>query len=243
MPPRHPFFIGKNQITFQHTIFLLLHALCIFLGASLLLFSVFFSFVCCNKWLDPNKFLLEDMYSFLVAKNTPFLLLSFNECSLFLLLRLAFIFCLDFCSYLLIPLHKGVFWPLVHVDFHQKSYFKMVRMVLEKRKSFMQKSGTKRSLFRLRLRLLHVVLDVILMVCLVIFFVAWLVSNDLDFLMSFWKKILRCFYYFEALIWFSPWCFIWFDLAHAYNIFDSYKVAISLYDHLVFNFWCHLFLF
>jgi hypothetical protein len=22
MPPRHPFFIGKNQVTFQHTIFL-----------------------------------------------------------------------------------------------------------------------------------------------------------------------------------------------------------------------------
>jgi hypothetical protein len=28
------FFIGKNQVTFQNTIFLLLHALCIFLGAS-----------------------------------------------------------------------------------------------------------------------------------------------------------------------------------------------------------------
>jgi hypothetical protein len=36
MPLRHPFFIGKNQVTFQHTIFLLLHALCVFLGASLL---------------------------------------------------------------------------------------------------------------------------------------------------------------------------------------------------------------
>jgi hypothetical protein len=34
MPPRHPFFIGKNQVTFQHTIFLLLYALCVFLGAS-----------------------------------------------------------------------------------------------------------------------------------------------------------------------------------------------------------------
>jgi hypothetical protein len=36
MPPRRPFFIGKNQVTFQNTIFLLLHALCVFLGASLL---------------------------------------------------------------------------------------------------------------------------------------------------------------------------------------------------------------
>jgi hypothetical protein len=42
-------------------------------------------------------------------------------------------------------------------------------MVLEKRKKLMQKSGTKRSLFRLRLRLLHVMLDVILIVCLVVF--------------------------------------------------------------------------
>jgi hypothetical protein len=32
--PRHPLFIGKNQVTFQNTIFLLLHALCVFLGAS-----------------------------------------------------------------------------------------------------------------------------------------------------------------------------------------------------------------
>jgi hypothetical protein len=28
------FFIGKNQVIFQNTIFLLLHALCVFLGAS-----------------------------------------------------------------------------------------------------------------------------------------------------------------------------------------------------------------
>jgi hypothetical protein len=37
MPPRHPFFIGKNQVTLQNTIFLLLHALCVFLGASVIL--------------------------------------------------------------------------------------------------------------------------------------------------------------------------------------------------------------
>jgi hypothetical protein len=59
MPSRHPFFIGKNQVTFQHTIFLLLYALCVFLGASLLLLSVFFCFVCCNKWLDHIMFVLE----------------------------------------------------------------------------------------------------------------------------------------------------------------------------------------
>jgi hypothetical protein len=42
MPRVTPFFIGKNQVTFQDTIFLLLHALCVFLGAPLLLV---FSFV------------------------------------------------------------------------------------------------------------------------------------------------------------------------------------------------------
>jgi hypothetical protein len=31
-------------------------------------------------------------------------------------------------------------------------------------------------------------------------------------------------------------------LAHAYNMFGSYKVAISLYDHLVFDLWCHFML-
>jgi hypothetical protein len=46
---RHPFFIGKNQVTFQDTIFLLLRILCVFLGASLLSLSVFFCFVFCNK--------------------------------------------------------------------------------------------------------------------------------------------------------------------------------------------------
>jgi hypothetical protein len=55
MPPRHPFFIGKNQVIFQNTIFLLLPALCIFLGASLRLLSVFFCFICWNKWLDPQQ--------------------------------------------------------------------------------------------------------------------------------------------------------------------------------------------
>jgi hypothetical protein len=43
-------------------------------------------------------------------------------------------------------------------------------------------------LCRLRLRLLHVMLDIILIVCLVIFTVAWLVSNDWDCLMGLWKN-------------------------------------------------------
>jgi hypothetical protein len=170
MPPRHPFFIGKNQVTFQHTIFLLLHALCIFLGASLLLLSVFFCFVFCNKcWITLCLSWRETYFVFHLPRTLQFSLFSFNECSLFLLLRLAFIFHLDFHSDLVLYFYQGVFGPLVYVGFHQKSSFKKVRMVLEKRKSFMQKSDTKRSLFRLRLRLLHIMLDIILIVCLVVF--------------------------------------------------------------------------
>jgi hypothetical protein len=45
----------------RHYIFI---ASCImrFFGASLLLLSFLFCFVCSNKWLDPNKFLLEKIY-------------------------------------------------------------------------------------------------------------------------------------------------------------------------------------
>jgi hypothetical protein len=71
--PSHPFFIGKNQVIFQDTIYLLLRILCVFLGASLLSLSVFFCFVCCNKWLYPNMFLLEKMHSvFRCQEHTSF---------------------------------------------------------------------------------------------------------------------------------------------------------------------------
>jgi hypothetical protein len=48
-PQGTPFFIGKNQVTYQDTIFLLLHILCIFLGALVVFAFSFFCFVCCNK--------------------------------------------------------------------------------------------------------------------------------------------------------------------------------------------------
>jgi hypothetical protein len=77
-------------------------------------------------------------------------------------------------------------------------------------------------LFRLRLRLLHAMLDVVLIVCLVIFALAWLVSNDWDCLWAF-QKIMCCFIMWKHLVSFLLWCFIWVDLAHAYNMFDSKK--------------------
>jgi hypothetical protein len=47
----------------------------------------------------------------------------FNECSLFLELRLAFDFRLDLYSDLVISLHQGVFLPLFHIGFHKKELF------------------------------------------------------------------------------------------------------------------------
>jgi hypothetical protein len=49
-------------------------------------------------------------------------------------------------SDLIISFHQGVFLPLIFIGFHQKRCVKKFQMVLEKRKSFVQNSGTRRSL-------------------------------------------------------------------------------------------------
>jgi hypothetical protein len=91
-----------------------------------------------NGWTLTN-FLWRSCLAYHLPRTLCFSLLSFNECSLFLLLHLAFGFYLDLCSDLVISLHQGVFWPLVHVGFHQKNCLKKVRMVLEKRKNLCKK--------------------------------------------------------------------------------------------------------
>jgi hypothetical protein len=58
---------------------------------------------------------------FICQEHSVFHSYRFNECSLFLELRLAFDFRLDLCSDLVISLYQGIFLPLVHVGFHQKS--------------------------------------------------------------------------------------------------------------------------
>src|SRR3954462_15498401 len=56
--PRHPLFINKkHQVNFQRAIFLLLHALCVILGASLFLLCVYF--VCLFNKSGPIMFFLE----------------------------------------------------------------------------------------------------------------------------------------------------------------------------------------
>jgi hypothetical protein len=98
--------------------------------------------------------------------------LSFNEYSLFLVLHLAFIFRLDFCSDLVLSLCQGSFRPLVYVGFHLKEWLQKGLNGVGKEKKIHDYSGTNGSLFRLWLRPLHVMLDVVLIVCLVVFAVA-----------------------------------------------------------------------
>jgi hypothetical protein len=64
-------------------------------------------FAAINGW-TPTNFFWRSCLAFHFPRTLCFSLLSFNECSLFLELRLAFIFCLDFCSDLVISLHQGV---------------------------------------------------------------------------------------------------------------------------------------
>jgi hypothetical protein len=65
-------------------------------------------FAAINGWTQTN-FFWRSCLAFHLPRTLRFLLLSFNERSLFLLLRLAFVFHLDLCSDLVISLHQGVF--------------------------------------------------------------------------------------------------------------------------------------
>jgi hypothetical protein len=57
---------------------------------------------------------------FIWQEHSVFHSYNFNECSLFLELRLAFDFRLDLCPDLVISFYQGVFLPLVYIGFHQK---------------------------------------------------------------------------------------------------------------------------
>jgi hypothetical protein len=79
-----------------------------------------------NGWITSCLFWRETYSVFHCQEHSS--LHSFRSTSVlfFLLLRLAFVFRLDFCSDLVISLHQGVFRPLVYVGFHQKGCFKKV---------------------------------------------------------------------------------------------------------------------
>jgi hypothetical protein len=76
-------------------------------------------FAAINGW-TPTNFFWRSCLAFHLSRTLRFHSYRFNECSLFLELRLAFDFRLDLCSDLVISLYQGVFLPLVYVGFHQK---------------------------------------------------------------------------------------------------------------------------
>jgi hypothetical protein len=163
----------------------------------------FLLFAAINGW-TPTIFIWRRHTSFFIAKNTLVFTLIDQRVFFFSRTTFSFHFLPWFFSDIVISLHQGVFRPLIYVGFHQKSCFKKVWMVLKKRKKFHAYSGTNGSMFRLWLRLLHVMLDIILIVCLVIFAVAWLISNDWDCLMCLWKNHALFLFYGSILLWFSP---------------------------------------
>jgi hypothetical protein len=79
-------------------------------------------------------------------EHSVFYFYRFNECSLFLLLCLAFVFCLDFYSDLVLSLHQGVFGPLLYVGFPQKSCFEKGLNGVGKEKKFYAKKWYKKEL-------------------------------------------------------------------------------------------------
>jgi hypothetical protein len=117
-----------------------------FLERQLIFLSVFFCFACCNKWLDHIMLVWRETYfTFYLPRTLRFSLLSFQW--VFSFSATAFSFCFSpwflFRSYFIFA--SRCIWTLVYVGFPQKSCLKKVRIVLEKRKRFMQKSGTKRA--------------------------------------------------------------------------------------------------
>jgi hypothetical protein len=77
----------------------------------------FVLFAAINGW-TLTYFFLRRHTPFFIAKNTLVFTLIVQRVFSFSVLRFAFIFCLDFCSELVISLLLGVFRPLVFVGFH-----------------------------------------------------------------------------------------------------------------------------
>ena len=137
--PRHPLLHQqKYQVIFQDTIFLLLHILCVILGASVIFLSVLFCFLCCSIWLDPSIFVLErDTLRFHCLEHSSFHSYHFVSVHFLLVLRLALVFhsycvqSLMFCfSYIWLAL-----WSLMIIIY--ESCFKQVDWCWRRVKYFM----------------------------------------------------------------------------------------------------------
>ena len=113
MPKASPSSLTKYHVLFQYTIFLLLHMLCVVLGAYLFLFLVQYSLVCCISWLDHTMFVWErDTLRFHCLEHSSFIPITLR----------VFTFCQNclqysFCSELLSSLQLGVFNSLVFDEY------------------------------------------------------------------------------------------------------------------------------
>jgi hypothetical protein len=142
-------------------------------------------FAAINDWTPKNSF-WRSCLAFHLPRTLCFLLLSFQR--VFSFSRTVFIFqfspwfvfrsCYIFVSRCILA--SGPCW----FSSKKKSCLRKSSNGVGKEKSFMQKSGTRRSLCRLRPRLLHVMLYIFFDSMLSDFAVAWLVSNDWDCIMS-----------------------------------------------------------
>jgi hypothetical protein len=128
MPPRHPFFIGKNQVTFHDTIFLLLHALCVFLGASVVLVFLvsLVLFAAINGW-TPTNFLRRRCTRFHLPRTLSFHSYRSPSVFLFPLLLLVFVFaliCVQTLLYLFIKVYFCLWSLLVFIKIGVYKNFK-----------------------------------------------------------------------------------------------------------------------
>jgi hypothetical protein len=97
-----------------------------------------------NGW-NPTNFFWRSFLAFHLPRTLHFSLLSFNECSLFLELRLAFVFRLDFCSDLVIFISRCILTS-VPCWFSSKELFQKGSNGVGKEKKFHAKKWYKKEL-------------------------------------------------------------------------------------------------
>jgi hypothetical protein len=144
-PEAPPSSLAKIRSPFKTLYFYCFMHYAFFLECQLFLLSVLFCFVCCNKCLDHIMFILERaMVRFSLPRKLYFSLLSFNECSLFLLLRLAFVFCLDFLFRSCYIFASRCIWTSGLCWFSSKELFRKGLNGVGKEKKFQAKKWYKK---------------------------------------------------------------------------------------------------
>jgi hypothetical protein len=102
-------------------------------------------FAAINGW-TPTNFFWRSCLAFHLPRTLRFFTLIVQRVFSFSATVFSFHFHLDLCSDLVTSLHQGVFWPLVHVGFHQKSCFKKSSNGVGKEKKLYAKKWYKKEL-------------------------------------------------------------------------------------------------